>query len=52
LWQKKLEKGSFKWPKSREDIMRLERRQLVWLLDGLDLVKVKGHPVLKYSTLF
>ena len=52
LWQKKLEKGSFKWPKSKEDVMSLERRQLVWLLDGLDLVKTKGHPILQYSTLF
>jgi len=52
LWQKKLEKGSFKWPQSKEDVMCLERRQLVWLLDGLDLMEVKGHPSLQYSTLF
>ncbi len=52
LWQKKLEKGSFKWPHSKEEVMCLERRQLVWLLDGLDLVKIEGHQSLQYSTLF
>lgn len=52
LWQKKLEKHFFKWPKSREDVLYLQKRQLDWLLDGLDLVQVKGHEELEYSTLF
>lgn len=52
LWQKKLEKQSFKWPKSENEVMALEPRQLSWLMDGLDLVLVKGHKSLNYSTLF
>jgi transposase len=52
LWQKKLEKQRFKWPKSESEVMCLEKRQLAWLLDGLDLVQVQGHKALEYSTLF
>ena len=52
LWQKKLEKHIFKWPQSESEIMSIEKRQLAWLLDGLDLVRIKGHEALKYSTLF
>jgi transposase len=49
LWQKKLEKNFFKWPKSREDVLYLQRRQLLWLLDGLDLFQVQRHEKLEYS---
>lgn len=52
LWQKKLEKQTFKWPRSKTEVMSIEKRQLAWLLDGLDLVQIKGHETLKYSTLF
>jgi transposase len=52
LWQKKLEKHTFKWPTSREDVLSLQKRQLVWLLDGLDLLQIQGHRELEYSTLF
>ena len=52
LWQKKLEKQSFKWPQSEKEVMDLEPRQLFWLLDGLDLTMLKGHNLVKYSTVF
>jgi len=52
LWQKKLEKHSFKWPTSEEEVLYIEKRQLSWLLDGLDLVQSQGHEALKYSTTF
>jgi transposase len=52
LWQKKLEKHTFKWPTSRKDVLYLQKRQLIWLLDGLDLCEIKGHNELEYSTLF
>jgi transposase len=52
LWQKKLEKHVFQWPKSKEEVMALQRRQLAWLLDGLDPLHVHGHERLEYSTLF
>jgi transposase len=37
LWQKRLEKSRFKWPKRREDLLEIEFEQLAWLLDGLDI---------------
>lgn len=52
LWQKRLEKQSFRWPRSEQEVMELDPRQLSWLLDGLDPVRIKGHKTLKYSTLF
>ena len=52
LWQKKLEKQTFKWPMSESEVMSLEKRQLTWLLSGLDLVQVQGHEALNYDTLF
>ncbi len=52
LWQKRLEKQTFKWPSSEKEVMGLESRQLAWLLDGLDPVRVDGHKNLNFSTLF
>lgn len=52
LWQKRLEKQTFRWPRSEQEVMDLEPRQLMWLLDGLDPVTVKAHKNLKFSTLF
>jgi transposase len=49
LWQKRLEKHRFAWPESREDVLKMDRRRLRWLLDGLDLSQVSGHPSLKYK---
>ena len=52
LWQKRLEKQTFKWPGSEKEVMDLEPRQLTWLLDGLDPITLNGHKSLKFSTLF
>lgn len=51
LWQKRLEKHRFHWPRSREEVVEIGFRELTWLLDGLDLKRLKGHPKLRYSTL-
>ena len=37
IWMKRLEKHSFQWPNSPEEVMEIDRRQLTWLLDGLTL---------------
>ena len=52
LWQKRLEKHKFHWPRSRDEVVEVGPRELAWLLEGLDLERVKGHPKLSYSTLF
>ena len=52
LWQKRLEKHKFKWPKDRNEVQSLDRKELTWLLDGLDPFAVDPHPELKYKNLF
>ena len=45
LHYKRLEKGTFKWPKASDAIWytSFSMRQFNWLLDGLDPFKVKSH---------
>jgi transposase len=51
LWQKRLEKHRFKWPKSRQEVMKIDWRQLSWLLEGLDIYQVQSHEKLRYSSM-
>jgi transposase len=42
LWQKRLEKDKFPWPrKHSEQVVRLTAEQFSWLLDGYDVWKMK-----------
>jgi transposase len=44
LYYKRLEKGTFKWPKSFEgNTLKVGMRELGWLLDGLNLSQPKAH---------
>ena len=36
LWHKRLEEHCFKWPKRAEQVLMINRKQLSWLLAGLD----------------
>ncbi|EKD27694.1 MAG: IS66 Orf2 family protein [uncultured bacterium] len=51
LWQKRLEKGKYHWPKhlsvTQEIFLTVE--QLKWLLEGYNLKYWKPHPELKYK---
>lgn len=49
LLQKRLEKGRFCWPSSREEVLQVGQRELAWLLEGLDINQVKAHKQLTYS---
>jgi len=49
LLQKRLEKGEFCWPGNAEAVMQVGHRELMWLLDGLEINQVKAHPSLSYS---
>jgi len=51
LWQKRLEKDRFIWPEVFDDVMEIDHRSLSWLLEGLDLYRVKAHQRLRYATL-
>ena len=50
LWQKKLEKNRFPWPRDVDaDIVELTGRELNWLLDGLDVFAIKPHDEISYE---
>jgi transposase len=49
IWHKRLERHRFVWPKSREQVLSLDNRQLHWLLEGLDIRQHHAHAALKYS---
>jgi len=52
MWQKRLEKGRFKWPDSEEDAMCIDSKELGWLLEGLSLDQKEAFPQLQYSAVF
>ena len=51
LWHKRLEKHSFRWPASAQEVLEIDQRQLGWLLEGLELDQIQAHDNLAYSTL-
>lgn len=50
LWQKRLEKQTFKWPKTEAEVVQVDQRQLRWLLDGLKITQRSAHRRLSYKT--
>jgi len=50
LWQKRLEKDRFKWPCTGDEVMKVNRKELEWLLDGLEIKD--AHRKLYYTSLF
>jgi transposase len=52
MWQKKLEKDRFHWPrKFLEDVVHLTAEQFEWLLDGYDVWKMKPFKELNFEKL-
>lgn len=52
LWQKRLEKAKFPWPKKSESsCVQLSHEQWCWLLRGLDFSKLQPHQPLTFSSL-
>lgn len=51
LFQKRLEKERFHWPKTREQVMEIGLRELSFLLEGLDFSVLRPHRELHYATL-
>jgi len=50
LYYRRLERGKFQWPKEPgTGTLRIGRRELNWLLDGLDIDHKKGHPEMHIS---
>ncbi|MBT8354307.1 MAG: IS66 family insertion sequence element accessory protein TnpB [Desulfofustis sp.] len=46
VWKKRLEKDTFRWPESEQEVMKISRSALNWLLHGLDLSQ--AHRCLPY----
>jgi transposase len=50
LWQKRLERDKFPWPKKLTDqIVTLSPEQFAWLLDGYDVWKMKPFNEQKFE---
>ncbi|NOU88664.1 IS66 family insertion sequence element accessory protein TnpB [Paenibacillus sp. LMG 31460] len=44
LFYRRLERGTFRWPIGKENVMAVTSRELRWLLDGLSLDQRQAHP--------
>lgn len=52
LWQKRLEKSRFKWPKKHtKSTFQLSHEQWLWLLRGIDINKIKPLKTLSYAAI-
>lgn len=50
LWQKRLEKERFKWPRKQEcSTMTICHEQWNWLLRGVDMSRITPHEPLYYT---
>ena len=53
MWEKELEEAKFSWPKKPQDSqLIITSEQAEWLLEGIDIWKLKPHKELKYSSLY
>lgn len=51
LWIHRLEKEKFRWPSKMDGkTINLSPQQLEWLLEGYDLMRMKPHAALVYSS--
>ena len=51
LWQKRLEKEKFKWPRQADTAtLIITHEQWQWLLRGFDFTQIKPHQRLFFST--
>lgn len=51
MWEKELEKAKFPWPKKAERMgtVTLNANQAEWLLEGIDIWRLKPHQELEYT---
>ncbi len=52
LWHKRLEKERFRWPEEEGERMEIEQRELMWLLEGLEVEQRGAHRRLGYRTTY
>jgi transposase len=44
---KRLERGSFQWPRKETDARKITPQQLRWLMEGLSIDQPKAHKPVK-----
>ena len=49
LWQKRLEKDRFRWPETESEVLNIGHRELMWLIEGLEIDQKGAHEGLFYS---
>lgn len=53
LYYRRLEKGKFRWPqKDSAGVITISRRELGWLLDGLEISQRQAHPQVTATIVF
>ena len=52
LLYKRLENGSFQWPRSGEEVRSLTPQQYRWLMEGLKIEQPKAHKNVSNLTIF
>ena len=53
IWHKRLEKHYFKWPESSsKDMITIGQRELMWLMEGLEIRQKGAHEKLSYSVTY
>jgi len=51
LWYKRLEEDRFPWPRLQDmEVVEINSREMEWILEGIDIWKIKPHEDKKYST--
>jgi transposase len=53
IWYKRLEEARFAWPRGEiaTDVVVMTEEQLEWLLSGVDVWKIKTHPILNFENI-
>lgn len=50
MWQKRLEKARFPWPKKQNgEVIRVSPEQMAWLLDGYNIWKMRPFETLNFE---
>ena len=52
LWHKRLEKHYFKWPETAGEMITIGQRELMWLIEGLEIEQKDAHEGLSYSMIY
>lgn len=49
LLYKRLENGKFHWPRNKDEVRLINKKQLEWLLDGLSIEQKNYHEKVNYE---